>query len=446
MTIQEQKEYRTLDQANKKAIDAKSVAELNAEVKEAQHALKTIMALGEKSVEGETRVDYAQAAKAEGRDRSEADLRVEANNIASFITYAQGAAIDKSNAEKLESAAGAVMPSANVEQNHEYPVVGSAKNPMEVLEQITNTEPLADRFGEGKIAKGTIQNFGGVGVKKFLNVVSTTAGISVDRPRNADMVYQLMAEPTLAETLPSMSVPNGTDSFSYPVETAVTNAVAGRSEGSAAANQNMASTNSVLTVQHQAVFATLTEDFLKFVPMAQAFATNVLSRNVRNHYGNQVINGNGTAPNMNGLVNITGAQTQTKQSTDKLIETYAESFKKVREKFGQPSVVAMGVGEWHRILLVKDTDNRYLWGDTVTGMPDRIWGVPVLIDYNIADNTAITLDRSAVFIAEKDGIELEFGTNSDDFQKYQLSMRVGFYANVGAWRPDQIVKLAALNS
>jgi HK97 family phage major capsid protein len=123
----------------------------------------------------------------------------------------------------------------------------------------------------------------------------------------------------------------------------------------------------------------------------------------------QVLNGDGTGGALNGLLNQ-ATDYNRGASNDTRIDTLLKAMlQTVLSEYAADGHVISQV-DWYSILLLKDTQGRYLFGDPSMPMSDpRIWGLPVVPTNSIATGTFLTG---------------AFGIAAELFDREQASVRV----------------------
>ena len=113
---------------------------------------------------------------------------------------------------------------------------------------------------------------------------------------------------------------------------------------------------------------------------------------VRQRLNTQILVGSGITPNLLGIVNVVGVQTQAK-ATDPTPDAVYKAMTKVRVT-GQaiPSAYVTHPNDWQEIKLLRTTDGIYIWGNPSEMGPDRIWGLPVVQDAGMTEGTGVVGD------------------------------------------------------
>jgi HK97 family phage major capsid protein len=198
-------------------------------------------------------------------------------------------------------------------------------------------------------------------------------------------------------------------SLIYPQETAVTNGAATVDEGAAKPQSDVTLAQVTETARKIATVAKISDEMLQDVSYIQSYVNGRLVLFVRLAEEDQLLNGNGTAPNLKGLLNRTGLQTAeavpgTPTQTDR-VDTIHKQITQIRANaFLEPDGIVMHPTDWETIRLNKDANNQYFGGGPFTGAygngsaPEdngnlgenpRLWGCRVVVTPAIAAGTAL---------------------------------------------------------
>src|SRR5262245_25184186 len=151
----------------------------------------------------------------------------------------------------------------------------------------------------------------------------------------------------------------------------------------------------------------------------------------------QLINGNGTAPNMAGILNTAGIQTQAK-GTDPIPDAIYKAMVKVRVTGrATPTAVIIHPTNWQDVRLLRTADGLYIWGHPSESGIMRIFGVPVVEADVIALGTALVGDFANMStLWTRQGVAVETGFINDDFVRGRQAIRVTLRAVLTVWRPQ----------
>jgi HK97 family phage major capsid protein len=181
---------------------------------------------------------------------------------------------------------------------------------------------------------------------------------------------------------------SGTDSNSieYVRETAFVNAAAAQGAGSSPTEtegQPKAESNLTFDLQNTPVITLAhwiraSRQILSDAKMLQGHIDNRLRYGLKLKEEDQILNGDGTNGSLNGLVNQATAYNQSK-SGDTAIDFMLRAMLQVALSNWQADGHVMNLSDWYDVLLLKDTQGRYLFGDPAKPLQDpRIWGLPVV--------------------------------------------------------------------
>lgn len=303
--------------------------------------------------------------------------------------------------------------------------------------------------------RGDIERFEDIGIHEIMNAVNTTGNtISVNENRDESRVV-MYYDPfrVLASYFNRIRPIDGGDTYTYIKElgaggtgTAKANQVAGANEGAKFADQEYQTQNVSVKVEKLAAFSQVTREQMEDVMTARNFVETRLMRNVEQAVENQIVNGNGTAPNWNGLI-TQSTSTKAKTAGIKKLDIFLDAIVHLRgTAFVMANLLTMDVATaaiWARL---KDDDGRYLWADGVQGFPSRIFGLPLNLSEHMPANTALALDTREYSILDKRGIEIQWGMQADDFVKDIRTVIATCRGNLLAWRANAAYKMTALNT
>jgi HK97 family phage major capsid protein len=179
----------------------------------------------------------------------------------------------------------------------------------------------------------------------------------------------------------------------YYEETTVTNNAATVNEGVAKAESALGWTLRNEPIRKIATWIPATDEVLADVPFMESQIRGRLSYMVQRVEERQLLNGNGVAPNILGILQRPGIQTQAK-GTDPTPDAIYKAMQKVRGAsgagFAEPTDVVLHPNDWTDIRLLRTTDGIYIWGNPSDAGPERIWGKPVRQTTEITEGTGLT--------------------------------------------------------
>lgn len=176
----------------------------------------------------------------------------------------------------------------------------------------------------------------------------------------------------------------------------------------------------------------VTDETLEDEPRARAYINNRLPFMVRQRLDGQLMSGNGTAPNLRGLLNTSGIQTQAKGG-DPTPDAVYKAMTKVRVTgLALPNATVWHPNDWQEVRLLRTTDGIYIWGNPSEAGPERIWGLPVVQVFGATEGTAVVGDfQNFSELAVRRGIDVQISNSHGEFftegkQAVRADIRVAF--------------------
>jgi len=231
-------------------------------------------------------------------------------------------------------------------------------------------------------------------------------------------------------------VPVGTtnsDLIRYVKESAYTQGAAATAEGSALGQTDFNLTASTAPVETIGTYLRLSRQMMEDTEQLSSYISARVPSKLMAVEDDQLLGGNGTAPNLEGLRNSatvwsTGASGfgaadfATPQQFDVLITALNQVAKANYTSDG----ILLHPTDFHKILALKDSDNRYLKDQVYQGLQPTFMGVPVRISTAMAEGEFIVGNFSqAAQIWQRENISVEFfEQDSDNVQKNFITVRV----------------------
>jgi HK97 family phage major capsid protein len=204
----------------------------------------------------------------------------------------------------------------------------------------------------------------------------------------------------------------------------------------------------VRTIAHvtEALDRALLSDFDSLVD----FLDNQLRLGVLLAEENQIINGNGTSPNLRGILNTSGIQTQAR-GTDAHADAIYKAIVKLRLSFFEPDGICLHPTDWQTIRLTKTADGEYQAAPVTDDGVERLFGKPVITSPVIAQGTGLVgafAVGATVWDREEARVTFsEVGLNDSGeemFTRNQLRWRAEERIAFGVERPDAFCTVTGL--
>jgi len=253
-------------------------------------------------------------------------------------------------------------------------------------------------------------------------LMTTAAGWAPENIRIPRVELSAQRPIAVADRIPFLSTSQA--AVVYMLESTFTNNAAEASEGATFGEAALALTETTSTVRKIAVSLPVTDEQLSDVPAVRDYINQRLSYMIRARLDSQILTGNGSAPNLEGLNNLSGINTTAKGS-DPTPDAIYSSIRKCRATgFADPTAVFVHPSDWEDIRLLRDTNGQYIFGPPSAQAPELIWGVPVTVTTAATENTISLGDfqaYSALYV--RSGVDVELGYSGTQFVEGEVTIR-----------------------
>jgi HK97 family phage major capsid protein len=175
-------------------------------------------------------------------------------------------------------------------------------------------------------------------------------------------------------------------------QTTRTNNAAERSEGSTYGEAAFVLTERSVTIETIGVWLPVTDEQLEDEEEAAAMIDMDLPFMLRQRVDSQALVGDGSTPNVLGINNKAGIQTQAK-GTDPVFDTILKAATKVRVTGRAiPNAVVFHPNDFQDLRLTRTADGIYILGNPADAAPSKIWGLTPVESDNQTENAAVVGD------------------------------------------------------
>ena len=179
------------------------------------------------------------------------------------------------------------------------------------------------------------------------------------------------------------------NSVNFMRETTTTSGAAEVAEGELKAESTLAFTEIDSPVRTIATLLPITVQLLEDVSACRDYVNGRLGYFVRQRLAQQLLAGDGAAPNLRGILNVVGVQTQAK-GADPAFDAIHKGIVKVQVNSGyDPTGIAMHPNDYQDIRLTRTADGIYIMGNPADVGTPRLWGLPVVQTLACTEGTAI---------------------------------------------------------
>ena len=228
----------------------------------------------------------------------------------------------------------------------------------------------------------------------------------------------------------------------YMVETVTAEGAVEVLEGGTKPAADISYAESSSPVENIAVTLQVTSILLEDEGFMRAYVQGRLRLFVGNREDNQLVNGDGIAPNIEGILTVAGSNAgsfsiaaHAADGTVGTDEVY-DGIVAIRQAFLDASSIGMAAGTWAEFQKAKDANSLYLLGGPGSSAPARLWGVPVTQNERfpayVAANEAIAIwAREAAMVTRRNSISLAVSdshasTFTSNVLTFRAEQRVAF--------------------
>jgi HK97 family phage major capsid protein len=256
--------------------------------------------------------------------------------------------------------------------------------------------------------------------------MTEAVNLTGDIPRQyANQVYGLPSRKIHVRSL----LPVGTISqglFTFPLETGGEGAPAAQTQGSTKAQVDFDITMTNAPAQVIAGYVKISRQMLDDVPAMTSFLQSRLLEKYLVAEDAQLLSGNGTAPNLQGLTGVASAFTGA-ATVD--VEQLVQAIAQVEASNYSATGILINPTDWASIINTKNTNSAYsLPGSTVVTTDGQlsIAGIPVFKSTAIAADKFLVGDWAmGAQIMQRDGISVQFSEfDGNNFVENMITVRV----------------------
>jgi HK97 family phage major capsid protein len=298
--------------------------------------------------------------------------------------------------------------------------------------------PVDESYG-AQFVKGTkyaaiksnaSQEFGRVSLE-VKNTVTNTIGntFSERRPGVVEGAFRVF---TIEDLL--TSIPTTSNAIDWVRENVFTNAAAETAEGIRIPQSSITFSPGTMPVQNVTHFIKISRQLAMDNAALAAYINRRMVYGVNLRAENQLVAGNGTAPNLNGLTNAGNftAHGYSAAALTALGLSPTNRFDLVGKMMGDcaladypADVVILNTGDWWTMRLTKDGQGRYLLGDPGSAVVPSLFGRPVVASNAMtAANVWVGSLSQAATLHNREGIVVDLSdSDENNFQLGLVSIR-----------------------
>lgn len=272
----------------------------------------------------------------------------------------------------------------------------------------------------------------------------TTAGWSPETTRTGRLVPLAVERIAVVDLIPKTETNQA--AVVYMEETTLTNNAAEVAEAGTMAEAALVTTERTSTVRKIGVTLPVTDEQFADEPRTRDYVNNRLVYMLNARLDQQLLTGDGIAPNLTGILNVSGINSQAKGADPTPDAIFKGMILVNRLGFTDATGIILHPNDWQDIRLLRTADGIYIWGNPSDRGATTIFGLPVVVTTYETENTALLGDFAQFSeLALRTGIALDV-TNSDDtdFQKGRVRVRATFRAAFIVYRAKAFAKVTGI--
>ena len=353
------------------------------------------------------------------------------------LEKAQGQAIDSATG-KADEMLKSEINNLTAQFNERFDAMEVAnKKHFEAKQDVSFKGALTNAINDGAIeaiAKGNARS-ASFEVKADMTVAADFTGEVIP----ADRVAGYKFDPTRSTHVRNL-IPQGStssDVVRFVKESGYSNGAATAAEGATLAQSDFDMTASDANVRKIGTYFRISEEMLADTPQLTSYLSARAPEKLLSVEDTQILSGNGTAPNLSGIItdaadfdtSASGAFYQSVESANEF-DVLVATLNQLALSEYQADYIMLNPTDFHKILLLKDSNNSYLKDQVYAGLQPAFMGVPVVINTAITAGTFLAGNfgvGTQLWVRDNVGVEFfrEDGTNvRDGFVTVRVSERI----------------------
>lgn len=245
---------------------------------------------------------------------------------------------------------------------------------------------------------------------------------------------------TIRQVLPSIGV--SSNMVNALREASWTNDAAGVTQGSAKPESDITFEQYNVPVETIAHWIKVSNQLLADAPAIAAYINTRLRDGLAQKVDSQLLNGNGTAPNLSGLTDTGNFTAYTATAGDNLVDAINRAKYALWAVGNMPDTVIVNPADWSAMELAREGagTGAYLYGLPGMAAGMNPFGVRVVISNNMtAGKFLIGALNNSAMVYNRQGATVEMGYINDDFTKNLVTIRAEERLGLGVERPTAIL-------
>lgn len=247
-------------------------------------------------------------------------------------------------------------------------------------------------------------------------------------------------------------IPNGStdaQTIRFPKESAYDDGAAATAQGSTLGQSDFDITATSVNVEKIGTFMRITEEMLADTPQLTSYLSARVPGKVLSIEDNEILNGDGSSPNLSGLFTDGTAFTTSSgglfyQSIESANEydVLVVAMNQLEVLNYQANAILINPTDLNKMILLKATTNEYLRNQIFNGLTPTIKGVPVIANTAVPNGKFLVGDLSqATQFWVRDNLSVEFSReDSTNFRDGFVTVKVAERVALTNYQPNAIVQ------
>lgn len=375
------------------------------------------------------------------------------NLVDAKIEKAFGAAKDNAKGE-IESSLKSEIQNLTNEFNAKHEAATKRMDSIEVENKRTLSGATPKTFKSALITslndgvlKGMIQgnsNAAKFEVKADMTMAADYTGVVAGETIITDIKY----DPSRKVHIRSL-IPNGSSdaqTVRFPKESGYSDNAAATSQGSTLGQSDFDITATSVNFEKIGTYMRLTEEMLADTVGLSSYLSARVPGKVLSIEDNEILNGDGSAPNLDGLFTdgtafAAGAFALAIESANEY-DVLIAALNQLALKNYQADTILLNPTDLHKIVLLKSTANEYLRQQVFGGLQPQIMGIPITINTAVTAGKFLVMDsRSATQLWIRENLSVEFSReDSTNFRDGFVTVRAVERVALTNYAPNAIVQ------
>jgi len=281
--------------------------------------------------------------------------------------------------------------------------------------------------------------------KELKALLTSSTGFPPESTRTGTLVEMMLRPLQIMDIMPRGQT--GQQNVVWMAQTVRTQAAAETAEGAAKPEAAFAFEERSTPVREISVYLPVTDIQLEDVPLVESLVETQLREDMEERLDKEIVVGNGTPPNLLGILNTSGILTQAR-GADPVFDAILKAGTVIRTGSARavPTHVLLHPSDWQTMRLTRTADGIYILGNPQdTGVP-RIWGWPVVENEALSAGTGLvgSFTGRNIMLVERRGIVMERGWVNAQFRENQQSIRASMRAALAVFRPAAFATVTGL--